>query len=359
MNISKIGANRYRVREMKNGKTFSINFDHRPTKNEAREALDEMMRLEPITASRHGMTFSEAYNGFCDAKSSILSPSTLKGYRTAYRGLPAWFCDMSLAKIDRTHVQKVVNDFSVDHAPKTVKNQYGLISAVMNFYGCRECPVTLPQAVRSSAYIPSKEDVHKLLKVASGTRYEVPLRLGMYGLRRSEILGLDITDLSDNNVLTINKALVEGIGGSVVKTTKTTNSTRSIVIDKELADLIRQQGFIYQGSASRLSMAIAAYEQAAGLPHFSLHKLRHFYASYLHSLGYSDQVVQESGGWASSGYVMKNVYRHAMDMDEAQTEIAQDLGEIFSGEGFGCDGDDEEDYFLRIVPMPAASGQDK
>lgn len=326
MNITKL-KNGYRVRETKNGKAYSINFDHRPTQKEAREALDDLQKVDPILADRHGMTFCEAYEGFCSAKASILSPSTLKGYRTAFRGLPAWFTQMELTKVDRTHVQKVVNDFSRDHSPKTVKNQYGLISAILHFYDCRECPVTLPQAHREDVYIPSREDVARLLKAASGGKYEIPIRLGIYGLRRSEIMALALEDLSEDNTLTINKALVEGIGGKVVKTTKTTNSTRKIKIDPGLADLIRQQGYIFTGSPARLAVHLAAYEDAAGIPRFPLHKLRHFFASYMHELGYSDQDIQEAGGWAS-GHVMKSVYRHALDKEATMDRMAADLSGI-------------------------------
>ena len=327
MNIEKRGPNAYRVRETKNGQTYSLTLDHKPTKGEARELLDELQKADPILADRHGMTFCEAYEGFISAKSSILSPSTVKGYRTAFRGLPAWFTEMELTKIDRTHVQKVVNDFSQDHSPKTVKNQYGLVSAVLHFYGARECHVTLPQAHREDVYIPSKEDVARLLQVASGGKYEVAIRLGIYGLRRSEIMALTLDDLSDDNWLTIDKALVEGVGGKVMKTTKTTNSTRRVKLDGQLADLIRQQGCIYDGGTTRLSMAVATYEEAAGLPHFPLHKLRHFFASYMHELGYSDQDIQEAGGW-SSGHVMKGVYRHALDLEEKQTKMSADISQI-------------------------------
>ncbi len=326
MNITKL-KNGYRVRETKNGKAYSINLDHRPTQKEARELLDDLQKVDPILADRHGMTFCEAYEGFCSAKASILSPSTLKGYRTAFRGLPAWFTQMELARIDRTHVQKVVNDFSRDHSPKTVKNQYGLVSAILHFYDCRECPVTLPQAQREDVYIPSEQDVARLLQVASGTKYEVALRLGIHGLRRSEIMALTLDDLSEDNWLTINKALVEGVGGKVLKTTKTTKSTRTIQIDPDLADLIRQQGFIYDGSGTRLSMIITSFEEAAGLPHFSFHKLRHFYASYMHSMGVPDQDILDGGGWETDK-VMKSVYRHSLDHEQKQKEMAALISKI-------------------------------
>ncbi len=328
MNVTKLGTGKYRIRETKNGKNYSVNVDHKPTQKEARELLDALQREDPILSDNASLTFREAYEGFISARSSILSPSTIKGYRTAFRGLPEWFTQMPLRRIDRTHVQKVVNDYSATHSPKTVKNQHGLISAVMHFYECRECPVTLPQARKADIYIPTQEDVARLLKACRGSKYEVPIRLGIYGLRRSETLALEPGDLSDDNVLTINKAKVEGIDGSVVKSTKTSDSTGTIVLDQELADLIRQQGF-YTGSASRLTMALSTIEEMAGLPHFSYHKLRHFFASYAHAMGCTPKQIQSIGRWKTP-HVMETVYTHAMETEEAKRNMAGLIGQITS-----------------------------
>lgn len=47
------------------------------------------------------------------------------------------------------------------------------------------------------------------------------------------------------------------------------------------------------------------------MPHFSLHKLRHYFASYMSSLNIPEADILEMGGWETD-YVMKNVYRHTM-----------------------------------------------
>ena len=63
------------------------------------------------------------------------------------------------------------------------------------------------------------------------------------GLRRSEICALTIDDV-DGDTVSINKALVlDKDKNWVVKTTKTTASTRTIVIPSHIADLIRTKWY--------------------------------------------------------------------------------------------------------------------
>lgn len=65
-------------------------------------------------------------------------------------------------------------------------------------------------SVPPASTIPTSGEVKLILEKATGTKYYIPLLLACYGLRRSEILALELSDLSDNNILTINKAMVVG-----------------------------------------------------------------------------------------------------------------------------------------------------
>lgn len=66
-------------------------------------------------------------------------------------------------------------------------------------------------------------------------------------MRRSEICALTVEDIS-GDLVSINKAVVQDENKNwITKTTKTTSSTREIVIPIELADKIRRQGYVYKG----------------------------------------------------------------------------------------------------------------
>lgn len=125
-------------------------------------------------------------------------------------------------------IKKEINDYSVDRSPKTVRNAHGFISAVLGmFRPGLNISTTLPQKVKKDEYMPTDDDVKRILQRAKGTKFEIPLLLATFGLRRSEICALTLDDLN-GNTLTINKALVTNGEDLIVKTTKNTAGTRTI-----------------------------------------------------------------------------------------------------------------------------------
>ena len=120
---------------------------------------------------------------------------------------------MNVHDITMIDIQSEVNQMAKKHSPKTVRNYHGFISAVLGTF----CPnlkiyTTLPQKVKKEPYIPSDEDVKKILNYARETGYEVPLILACYGMRRSEICALSPDDI-EGDIVHISKAKVFGDGG--------------------------------------------------------------------------------------------------------------------------------------------------
>ena len=128
--------------------------------------------------------------------------------------------------------------------------------------------------------------------------------------------------------MTINKAMVLDENKQwVIKTTKTTDSTRTIIIPQDKVNKILEQGFIYEGHPANLYDNIQQAQKRAGVPKFKLHSLRHFFASYMHDLGYSDKQIQEMGGWKTDT-VMKTVYQHAMNMNDVKKDMAVQVSDL-------------------------------
>ena len=239
------------------------------------------------------------------------------------------FMKKPITQIRSGDVQALVNNYAVNHSPKSVANLSGFVMAVLLYHDIPVRSPRLPQKIKKDVYIPTVEDVSKLMAVVKDTPYETLVALSCFGLRRSEILAITPEQL-DGNVLHIVHGKVEDKDGNwLIKTTKTTDSTRSIIIPEHIADLIRKNGQAFPYNPSTLTRSMRKYCEMAGVPYFSIHKLRHFLASYLHQKGYTDAQIQDYEGWKNDK-VMKNVYRHAMNMDDVKISICSEVSSLFS-----------------------------
>lgn len=320
MTIEKRGDN-YRITEMRDGIRYRETLDHKPTKAEAREIMEKR-----IGSYHNSMTFGHASDVYIRSKENVLSPATIRGYRQIINNMDERFKKLQLDKITLPVLQALINEYSADHSPKSVRNLNGLVMAILKYNGSEVKSPRLPQKEKKSEYIPTEEDVKRILQEFKGHRYEAFIILATMGLRRSEICALTPDDLN-GNVLTINKALVLNENKEwVVKTTKTESSTRKIVIPDEVVKLLNERGF-YEGNPENLYFNLKRAQKRLGIQQFSLHKLRHFFASYMHDLGYSDKQIQEFGGWKTDA-IMKTVYQHAMEMDKVKSSMANNISSL-------------------------------
>ena len=325
MKIEKLPSGSYRIRKMYKGKNYSLVFDHKPTQKEALQAI--AAELDKVKSKYDHMTFRGAAEEYVDMKRNVLSPRTVKEYTEMPKRFPEWFNNLPLAEITQIEVNRVVNELSQTKSPKTIRNYHGFISAVLGTFRPNiKIYTKLPQKVKNEPYIPSQQEVKAVLEEIKGTKYEVAVWLGCYGMRLSEICALTLEDI-EGDVVHINKSMVQNEKHEwVLKVNKTTESTRDIVIPNKLADMIQEQGYVYKGHPNGISKCLAKVEAELGIPHFSLHKLRHYFASEMSELKVPDADILKMGGWKSD-HVMKTVYRHSMmDRDEqAKREAAEKL----------------------------------
>jgi len=322
MTIDKLPSGAYRIRHTENKKTYSMTVPYKPSMKEAFTLIQNKINH----TNEEPMTFKQAAEEYVASKKNVLSPSSIRNYNSIIKNLPKQFLETDIHAIDDLTVQKLINNYAAEHKPKTVHNLCGFVLSVLRlFLPKADISVTLPPKPRTERYTPTTEDVKRIVEASKGTPYSIPIRLACLGLRNSEICALTIFDLKDDK-LTINKGCVRSEDGYVVKDVpKTDASNRVIVLPPDLAEDIREQGYIYKGYPQQIDKHLRRMQKKLNIPSFGIHRLRHFFCSYAHdTLKLSDQTIQALGGWNTDS-VMKSTYRHAMNESEVQETIASNF----------------------------------
>lgn len=323
MNVEKLKSGSYRIRVTCDGVTYRKTLDHEPSKKEIDIIVGNLLN-ESEERKKESGTFAAACKDYIQDKSNTCSPSTLRGYAGMLRNTPEWFTKRNIYDITQKLVQRVVNEYAATHSPKSVYNFNSLIHAVLKTERPAMTLTTkIPDEIPRTVYVPTNEEVEAILREVKGTKYEVAIHLAALGLRRSEICALTIDDL-DGNFLHVNKAKVQQQDDEwVVKPyLKTPESVRDVYVPDYVRDLILKQGYIYKGHPEHINSKLKKTEEALGIQSFSLHKLRHYFASEMHAMGASEADTLASGGWARS-HVFKKTYLHPRNAAAAQMQYAK------------------------------------
>ncbi len=322
--VEQLPSGSFRIRKQMNGQKVCVVFDHKPTQREITTALAEKaVDIAPKTA------FKNCALGYIENRSNVLSPSTLRTYNGFAKSvIPDWFSAMKISDIEPEHIQQLINEYSADHSPKSTYNLHGFISAVFGMYRPKMMlHTTLPQKQQYEPYVPTKDEIKRILDASKGTKYHIPFQLGALGLRRGEICALTISDIC-GNVVSINKSKVQDSNHNwIIKlNAKSDAGNREIFIPDKLRDEIVASNCIFDGYPDKLLENLHSYQKRLGIDRFRFHDLRHYYASYAHENGMSDADIMSSGGWKSD-HVMKSVYRHSMRdiLQNNQARIANDI----------------------------------
>ena len=320
MTIEKLPSGSYRIKQMVSGKTYRITVDHRPTKKEAEELIRSHL-AESETYTDTDITFQKAAENYLVIKYDVLAPNTRRGYNVALKRLSDGFKQTLLNDLTQIIIQNEISRLSASCAPKTVKNTFGLIRPVLSMYRPSfDYHVKLPQAKSPDLYMPTADEIKKILDAVKNTRYYVPFVLGVCGMRRSEICAATIDDI-DGHYLRISKALEHGDNGKEIRdNAKTEDSVRRIYLSDELLARIEAAGIIYDGDDTSLWKRLDKEQKKLGITHFRFHDLRAFFVSYAHAQGIPDQMIQEAGGWKTD-YTMKKIYRRTISDEYEKSQM--------------------------------------
>jgi integrase len=203
---------------------------------------------------------------------------------------------------------------------------------------------------------PEVAEVQALLKAAEDDdeRMAAFVRvIAATGMRRGEACGLRWSCIDwDDGVLRIQDAIVTADGGSVVKPPKTRASIRTLSVDKETLDVLRElrehqhsladvcevpfsdNGFVFSyepGGAvpphpDSMSHSFSRIRAKAGVASdIHLHSLRHFQATVL------DAVISERQKQARLGWTTSHIARHYTDaVAEEDRRAAEYVGKLLN-----------------------------
>ena len=284
------------------------------TKREAERMATEFM-CNRDRSRKSDLTVGEAIEGYISAKEKVLSPSTIKGYRSMQDNNFDRLNARPIRNLTTHELQIFVSGLTDDHTPKTVHNVYGLLSAALSFYMPDTVfRVTLPKKVKKRQSAPS-DDVVRVLFDAAGEKLKKCIALAAFGsMRRGEICAIKFRDI-EGNVIYVHADLVQAPDKSWVykDSPKTSDSIRYVKVPQRVIDMLGEgfpEDYVIDLYPNNISDSFLRLKKRLGIDGIRFHDLRHYFASIGAALGIPDVYLSDFGGWKRGSSVMKDVYQN-------------------------------------------------
>lgn len=307
-----------------------------PTKREAeRLALAWQTGLLERRKDPLSKPLSEAIDAYIDScRCAGHSPATLRAYCSARNKAYSMLLEMNVNRITIRELQSWVNARSKQVSPKTLKNNVGLLHAVLKAEGVKVDfdALKTPKMRRVEMAIPSDAQITALLNDAADDNdmYIAIALASLMGLRRSEICALRWSDVhvqGDVAYLDICKALVSDEDGHLVeKPPKTNSGYRFLPIPSALYTELKQRRtlkpYMVSISPNAITERYIRIAKRLGLP-TRFHNLRHYHASVMLREGVPEKYIIADMGH-SSFEMVRRVYGHVMQEKRASIHAAMD-----------------------------------
>jgi len=356
----------YRVRIRINGQQSTETFDELPAAQTFCERVAdpnigaaEAVRMRDLTDKRsvdHMPTVAEMFETHLDLLTGI-EQRTKDDYRSeAARGWLPMLGAFPVDAIEDIHVSRFINSRDGQVAPKTIKNEHSLLSAVLET-AVRKGKITLNPArgarlprtgeeeVIENRYL-SHAEFDQLYNATPDYYRAFMVTLFGTGLRFSEITALQVKDISmENGSLRVVRAWKKqkGIaGGRKLGPPKSKASRRTILLPKEVAWVLDPLVTDRPGSdwlfvtVTGLPVRHSNFYNrvwrpaciAAGLdPRPRIHDARHTHASWLIAKGIRLEVVQDRLGHDDYN-ITRRTYGHLLP--DLRIEAAQAASAAFA-----------------------------
>jgi len=302
----------------------------KPTKSECIKAA-ELIKAEyrnEKRAKQCNETLGIVLDKYIDSRRKVLSPSTINGYMAIRKSRFPKFMDKKISDIENW--QSVINtEIENGVSAKTIRNSWGLIGSALSYIGQPVPPVQLPVVMPATRPWLTADQIKVFVNAVHGHPVEIPALLMLHSLRRSEVLGLDWSniDLKAKTIRVVETAVIGEKNKLVTKsTTKTRKSYRTIpVMIPELESALAaipekdRKGKVYKMNPNNLWPEINGICRRNNLPEVGCHGLRHSFCSLAAHVGMSEAETMMLGGWEDIG-TMRKIYQHISDQDRLKAE---------------------------------------
>lgn len=318
--IEKLPSGNYRARVYDKVTKKQMSFTA-PTKSEAKRLAAQW---EFDHDDSRDMTIEECVKLYIEHRSNTLSPSTIRSYLLTLENRMGDIKHHSAKALTSEDLQRFVNELSAKYSPKTVRNTFSLISAILRtFYPDKAIHVRMPQSRPVERHIPTEDDVRRLIHMASPDLRKCILLASVGTLRRGEIAALTYGDIEGNTIHVHADIVYDENGGWIYKNVpKTSESDRYVEYPTEVIEELGtgkpDERIIKFKSPDTITGMFTRLRNKLGLK-CRFHDLRAYSASIMHAIGVPDAVIMKRGGWKTAN-VMQQCYRHALD-DKMKAEI--------------------------------------
>ena len=302
-----------------------------PTKQEAEQAAARFSGTAD-RAARVDLTVLEAIHGYITAKTGVLSPATIRGYRQMEKNYYTEIGSRRLRKLTSADVQLFVSNLAQRVSPKTTMNIYGLLTSAAALYAPEIVwRVKLPQKDKKRAQSATGAEIMALYNAADG-QLKIAIGLSAFGsLRRGEICALTYGDITDG-VIYVHSDMVRNESGKWIKKPipKTLDSVRYVsTVPAIILDLIPNgpaDENIITTNPNEITKAFCRLRDALGIK-CRFQDLRGFFASTAPVLGIGDIYLADFGGWKRGSSVIREHYMKSME--SVSKEYAKKMRDYF------------------------------
>lgn len=279
------------------------------------------------------MTLLEVMEKYIKDSKPVLSPATIRGYEYIKKKRFEKYRDKKLSAIKW---QNMINDELEDVSEKTVKNAWGFVTPSLRNVGYPVPEVKLAKVPVNEISFLQPEEIKPFCEALKGRSFEIPALLELHGLRLSEVLALDWSNVDcDKWIMTIKGARVRGTDGMTDKdTNKNETSTRKVpIMIPQLKDAMNavadKTGRVAHMNQSALLKDVKRTCKRAKVTIVTNHGLRHSFASLCYHRKISERQLMQWGGWADFQTMHRIYIRLAAS---AETEAAASMEQFFAEE---------------------------